>query len=47
MKVQIKKQGEDLQEYLNFKRKHHTNKIKKGKGSYYRKNYKKISAEDF
>ena len=47
MKVQIKKQGEDLQEYLNFKRKHHTTKIKKGKGSYDRKNYKKISEEDF
>ena len=33
----FKKTGEELQEYLNFKRKHSTVEPKKGKGSFKRK----------
>ena len=37
----LKKEGEELQEYLAFKRKHYVVRAKKGKGSYNRKNFKK------
>lgn len=37
----FKKEGEELQQYLAFKRKHSTVPSKKGKGSYNRKNFKK------
>lgn len=37
----FKKTPEELQEYLKFKRRGSKNKIKKGKGSYSRKNKKK------
>lgn len=36
----IKKEGNELQEYLAFKRKHLVVKSKKGKGSYNRKEFK-------
>jgi hypothetical protein len=37
-----KKEGEELQLYFHFKKRHGVSKTKKGKGSYNRKKLKKI-----
>jgi len=40
-KRMLKKEGEELQQYLAFRRKAGRIPVKKGKGSYDRKNFKK------
>ena len=45
-KRMLKKEGEELQQYLAFRRKAGRIPAKKGKGSYDRKNFKKGVAQD-
>lgn len=45
-KRMLKKEGEELQQYLAFRRKAGRIPAKKGKGSYDRKNFKKEVAQD-
>lgn len=45
-KRMLKKEGEELQQYLAFRRKVGRIPAKKGKGSYDRKNFKKGVAQD-
>lgn len=42
-KRMFKKEGEELQQYLHFRKRGSVTENKKGKGSYNRKNFKKVS----
>ena len=43
----LKKTGEELQQFLHFKKRHGISKLKKGKGSYTRKNKHKQDCKNF